>query len=429
MAERSSKCFHQSSGAGENDVRKIESSAKTDDPELPEEFGCRANSKGIVPPWVAGCATRMLHQSETHRNVRTRSRVRKFRDVTTQDDGTVDPGDERGEMATVNPIRVTGTSLGQTDANNECPSQKCTTSEHWQPGVFSCPTTVPRNGGNLALTPMMGHGRKCVSKSLIRRTSVTLSRRVSERRKKLGRVVQTETEECIDQTAGTRSADYLRFLVEAEMRAADPDEYLDMDDSDVDDFEVVPGRLAAVLTCARVHLEDNSMFSSAKRACEIPLPVSRIPTHPDIEMGTVSLPVLEVAMEVDFDAGVGPELVRRFAMRASAMWEERAGQTDMEVCPDTAGEYCDRGTVGTLSWHATVGKIRTEQEFEMFRRRHEYEKSSMQTVISTTTSHRAKRDGARRRDACTRALREHPTHTNDTISYQQSDVEVSYTST
>ena len=77
------------------------------------------------------------------------------------------------------------------------------------------------------------------------------SRRVSERRKKLGRVVQTETEECIDQTAGTRSADYLRF---------------DMDDSDVDDFEAVPGRIAAVLTCPRVRLEDNSMSSAAKSA-------------------------------------------------------------------------------------------------------------------------------------------------------------------
>ena len=32
MAERSSKFLHQSSGVGENDVRKIESSAKTNDP-------------------------------------------------------------------------------------------------------------------------------------------------------------------------------------------------------------------------------------------------------------------------------------------------------------------------------------------------------------------------------------------------------------
>ena len=39
----------------------------------------------------------------------------------------------------------------------------------------------------------------------------------------------------------------------------------------------------------------------------------------------------------------------------------------------------------------TVGGIRTEQECGMFRRRHEYEKSSMQIVISTTTFHRAKR--------------------------------------
>ena len=122
MAEKSSKCLHQSSGAGENDVRKIESSAKTNDPELLQEFGCRANSKGIIPPWVAGCATRVLHQSEKHRNVRTRSRLRKFRVVSTQDGETADPGDERGEMPTVNPVRVTGTSLGRTDANDECPS-------------------------------------------------------------------------------------------------------------------------------------------------------------------------------------------------------------------------------------------------------------------------------------------------------------------
>ena len=134
-------------------------------------------------------------------------------DARAQDDGTVDPGDERGEIPTVNPVRVTGTSLGHTDANNECPSQECTASEHWQPGVSSSPTSVLRNGRKLALKLMMGHRRKCVSKSLIRRKSVTFgcpehkgisSRRVSGRRKMLGRVVQTETEECIGQTAGDK---------------------------------------------------------------------------------------------------------------------------------------------------------------------------------------------------------------------------------
>ena len=64
-------------------------------------------------------------------------------------------------------------------------------------------------------------------------------------------MVQTETEECLlVRTDGTRSADYLRFLAEAEMRAADPDEYLDMNDSDADDFEAVLDRNAAALTCA-----------------------------------------------------------------------------------------------------------------------------------------------------------------------------------
>ena len=208
-----------------------------------------------------------------------------------------------------------------------------------------------------------------------------------------------------------------------------------MDDSDVDDFEAVAGRNGAVLTCARVHLEDNSMFSSAKRACAIPPPVFRILTQPDIEMGSVPLPVPEDAMEVDLDAGVEPALVRRGAKRASATWEERADQTDMEVCPDTTGACCNRDAVETLSWYATVGGIRTEQECEMFRRCHAYEKSSMQRVISTTTSHKAKRYEAQQRvvtheyDDAMRVpeLREHPTHTSAAISYQKIDVEVSYT--
>ena len=173
-------------------------------------------AKALFRREVAGCVAHVLHRSEKHHNVRARSRMRKFRDVLTQDGGTVDPGNERGEMAMLDPGRATGTSLGRTDANDECPSQKCTTSEHWQPGVFLSPTSVPRNGGKSALKPTMGHRKKYVSKSSIRRKSVTFgcsehkgvsSRRVSERRKKLGRVVQTETVQRVDQTAGTRSAD------------------------------------------------------------------------------------------------------------------------------------------------------------------------------------------------------------------------------
>ena len=182
---------------------------------------------------------------------------------------------------------------------------------------------------------------------------------MSERRKKLGRVVQPKTVQRVDQTAGTRSADYQRFLAGAEMRAVDPDQCLDMDDSDVDDFEVVPDKDVAVLTGLRVYLEDNPMSSSAKRACAIPPPVSRIPAQPDIGMGTVKLPEPEDAMEVDFRAGVEPVLMRRGTKRASSMREERADQTDMEVCPDTTGDCYNRDAVETLSWHATAGGIKT----------------------------------------------------------------------
>ena len=104
MAGRNLECTHQSSGACQNDVRKIESSAKTNDPVLPEEFGCRVNSKGIVPSWVAGCVARVLHRSEKHHNVRARSSNAESR----QDHGNL---------------------LNRTDANDECPSQRCTTSE------------------------------------------------------------------------------------------------------------------------------------------------------------------------------------------------------------------------------------------------------------------------------------------------------------
>ena len=165
------------------------------------------------------------------------------------DTGTVDPGDERGETATLGPGRATGTSLNRTDANDECPSQRCTTGEQWQPGVFTNPTSVPWNWEKLALKPMMGHRKRCVSKSFIRKKSETFgcsenkgvsSRRVSERRKKLGCVVQPDTVQRVDQTGTTRSADYPSFLAEAEVKAVDPNQCLDMDDSDADDFEGHP---------------------------------------------------------------------------------------------------------------------------------------------------------------------------------------------
>ena len=41
-------------------------------------------------------------------------------------------------------------------------------------------------------------------------------------------------------------------------------------------------------------------------------------------------------MVVGFGARMEPTLVRRGAKRVSEMWEERADQINMEVCPDTS---------------------------------------------------------------------------------------------
>ena len=102
---------------------------------------------------------------------------------------------------------------------------------------FLCHSSVLRNGRNLALKPTMGHGRKYVLKVFHSKEEcdVRLPRAQGSviatcvRTSKEARLCGSDRdEECIDQTAGTRSADYLRFLAEAEMRAADPDEYHDM---------------------------------------------------------------------------------------------------------------------------------------------------------------------------------------------------------
>ena len=107
------------------------------------------------------------------RDVRVRLKMRKCRDALTEDGGAVDPGD--GETATLDPGRVTRTSLHRTDANGERPSQRCTASEQWQRGVSASPSGVPR---------MMGH-KKYISRSSIRRngdvergTAVRLSPRM-----------------------------------------------------------------------------------------------------------------------------------------------------------------------------------------------------------------------------------------------------------
>ena len=118
------------------------------------------------------------------------------------------------------------------------------------------------------------------------------------------------------------------------------------------------------------------MSSSAKRAHTIPPVVSQILLQSDVEMETAS--------------------VQRDAMRVSSMRGECVDQPDMEACFDTAGECHDCDAGQAPSWNVTVAGIRAEstqmQKYEMFKRRRKSKRSPTETVISTKTFHKAKRE-------------------------------------
>ena len=131
----------------------------------------------------------------------------------------------------------------------------------------------------------------------------------SRRGKKAGRTPATTATEVesgqpqiqpVDQTDGmTRSADYLNFLAEAEMKAVEPEQSLDMDDSEADDLEDIPGRVAAVLTGSpetevkaerRKCRRNSTRYSRCPKAAP-PLRIRQV-TAPPCERGKISQWVL-----------------------------------------------------------------------------------------------------------------------------------------
>ena len=285
-------------------------------------------------------------------NVRARLKMRKCRDALTQNGGAVDPGDERGETATLEPGRPREppwVARTRTVSAQLRDARRC---ERRIPESHRC----ARNGGKWARKPMMGHKKRYIPSSFIRKKGETFgcleckgipSRHASERRKKLGRGAQPEMMQRVHQTTGTnRSADYLSFLAEAERRAVDSDQCLDMDDSDVDDFGVIPDRDAAVLSGPRVHLEDNPTSSSAVRERETELAQSLIRCPESyhslmLKWGRCRCRCQKMRWRWTQTLRVVPASVRRVQREPVRLWAERADQTDMEVCSDTTDECCD----------------------------------------------------------------------------------------
>ena len=189
MAAKSSKYSHQSSSTSENAVEIIETTVTASDCELPEWFGCQADSENIAPSQI-GYKVRVLGQSERCRddhNVRVRLRTRRSRAELTLKSETINPQH-------VNPSKATETSLDRTNRDGE---RRRTTGKQWQRNGFTNFTGVPRNPKELA-RELTGNRRKCISKFPIQRYGETLgsseclgalSRRTTTCRERFERVI------------------------------------------------------------------------------------------------------------------------------------------------------------------------------------------------------------------------------------------------
>ena len=107
--------------------------------------------------------------------------------------------------------------------------------------------------------------------------------------------------------------------------------------------------------------------------------------QPDVEMGTVPVPVL----------------VPEDAMEVIALCEETVDPPDMAAFVGAAGEFHDHYTGEILDRDSTIAGIRVEltqmQEFGVFRWKRKSEKPPDENVISTKTFHKAKGDEVRSR--------------------------------
>ena len=184
-------------------MRKIESSAKTNDSVLPEMFRCRVNSKGIVPPWVAGCVAHVLSRSEKSNddhNVRVRLKIRSrgpWRSVVRRHRSTQAGSRESSWIART---RTANTRpRGARRASNG--------------SAFASPSGVPGNlgkwRGNRRWVTRRSASQGPPSEETVRNWGAqkrpwVSSRHALKRRERLGREAQPETMQHVHQTAGTK---------------------------------------------------------------------------------------------------------------------------------------------------------------------------------------------------------------------------------
>ena len=122
MLENSLKYSHQSNGAVENAVRRIESLTCTYVCVLQEKLGNKVDSKSIVLPWFARHAAYVLSRyikRDDGRSAWARLRGKECDSPMAQIGETVNFKVVRGEMAKLEPRWATDVFLGRTDESDE----------------------------------------------------------------------------------------------------------------------------------------------------------------------------------------------------------------------------------------------------------------------------------------------------------------------
>ena len=183
MVEKSPKYSHQSTGAVENAVRRIESLTRTYVCALQEKLGYNADSK--ILPWLVRHAAYVLSRCVKRDDGRSAWARLRGKECDSPFE-TVDFKIVRGEMAKLEPRWATGTFLGRTDESDEVivgaavgvefarSFRRRTRDKQWQRDAFTTFIDVPWNPRGLAVeTPVASNRRRHITKSLVQQHGET----------------------------------------------------------------------------------------------------------------------------------------------------------------------------------------------------------------------------------------------------------------
>ena len=187
--EKSPKYSHQSNGAVESAVRRIESLTRTFVRVLQEKLGYKVDSKSIVLPWLVRHAAYVLSRfvwREDGRSAWARLRGKECDSPLAQVGETVDFKIVRGGMAKLETRWATGPFLGRTDESDEVivgtavgiefarSFRRRTRDKQWQRDAFTTFIGVPWNPRGLPVeAPMAGSRRRYITMSLVQQHGET----------------------------------------------------------------------------------------------------------------------------------------------------------------------------------------------------------------------------------------------------------------